>query len=87
MKHFLPVLTACALAVVGCTSVKSIDPAAIDRAQAAAIFACGIAPTAAQLAKLWGADGITVDKAAMTGELFCSIYLKSMAYPTKDGAP
>lgn len=75
------ILFAAAAALAACTTVKPIDPAAIDKAQAAAIFACGVAPTAAQLAKLWGVDGASVDKAAMTGALFCEVYLKAIAPP------
>lgn len=77
MNH-ASIALACALAVVGCSTV---DQSAIQRAQAIAVAACGVAPSAAELAKIWGADTVTVDKASLTGELFCAAYLKVIASP------
>lgn len=86
MLRILPVILACGLAA-GCNTMAPTDTNAVERARNIALNICGVAPSAAELAKLWGADAVTVDKATLTGQTFCAAYLRYLQSTVPAPAP
>ena len=65
------------LLLAGCTT-PATDGKTIDRVQAAAVFYCGIAPTAAEIVALYTTN-TTVTTTEKASEIFCKAYLAKLA--------